>query len=561
MTVHLDEILATIRQRESGGNYGAKAPKSSASGAYQFIDSTWQGLLKKYGLTGPPSARDATPALQDYVAGRYVAEILSTHNGDLRAVPAVWYTGSYDPANLDRVPSPEAGNNLSVRSYVDHWLEALRANSDGMQSPTDPVLVDVTDRPAAGGPTPLDTFLSAATAQQGDRYVFGHEVSADDVDPDTFDCSELVQWAAARAGVEITDGSWLQYRALANKGAEMSVEDALRTPGALLFTFSSDPSVGGRPSRAHVAISLGDGRVMEARNPRVGVLISDASTHRWTHAAAIPELGTEQSAGFPATDPLPEAPAQFGLDSDADGLLDEHERFIGTDPFAADTDLDGFVDAAELSKGTDPLDTADNVLTRGGDGSAPYVPALSAASTLSLPGRDPSGSTLPPVELPPPTMPPPTVPPPTPPTVPPPAPPSTAPAAAAPSAPSDPETAPPSSAPPDPEPSPSPSPGGTDGVPSPESTDGVPSPESTDGVPSPGGTDAVSGPAPDVEVLRRQIELLQSSGAIDSETWFGLVSATADSNPDLAVYLDGLGIDSPDELYRLPTDFSLGDWI
>lgn len=376
MAIQLEEILAAIRQRESGNNYQAKAPKSSASGAYQFVDSTWQGLLKRYDLTGPSSARDATPQLQDYVAGRYIADILKSHGGDLRAVPAVWYTGKYDPSKLDYVPHPEAGNNLSVRAYVDHWLEALAEHSPGFEGAAGVVVSDTPDRPAAGGPTALDTFLNAALAQQGDRYVFGHEVRVDDADPDTFDCSELVQWAAMQAGVEITDGSWLQYRAMAQKGANLPVEEALRTPGALLFTFSSDPNTGGRPSRAHVAISLGDGRVMEARNPRVGVLISDASTHKWTHAATIPELGTEVSAGWPTSEELPTAPPEFGLDSDADSLLDEHELYIGTNPFAPDTDLDGFADAAELLADTDPLDAAHNVLALAGAGPV-YIPPLS----------------------------------------------------------------------------------------------------------------------------------------------------------------------------------------
>ncbi len=44
------------------------------------------------------------------------------------------------------------------------------------------------------------------------------------------------------------------------------------------------------------------------------------------------------------------------LDTDGDGLTDEEERQIGTDPLLADTDGDGLEDADERMRGSDPLD-------------------------------------------------------------------------------------------------------------------------------------------------------------------------------------------------------------
>ena len=226
----------------------------------------------------------------------------------------------------------------------------------------------------------LETFLEAALAQQGDRYVMGFEVRADDPDPDTFDCSELVEWAAARAGVTITDGSWLQYQAVANAGTEMSVEEALRTPGALLFKFGSDPMTASRPDGAHVAISLGDGRVMEAKGSKYGTDIFNAEGHGWTHAGWIPGLGGSIAPQSMQFDDIPPT-----LDSDGDGLLDRLEMYIGTDPYATDTDRDGFADVDELLEfSSDPLDYLSNPLGAVASSSG-YIPPLTNADELARP--------------------------------------------------------------------------------------------------------------------------------------------------------------------------------
>jgi murein DD-endopeptidase MepM/ murein hydrolase activator NlpD len=114
----IDTILATIRRIESGDNYQATNRASSASGAYQIIDSTWDGYA------GHQRAVDAPPDIQDAKATEMVAAILNRHH-DVAAVPVVWYIGHLpapDSSEWDSVPAPEAGNRLTPRQYQQRWM-------------------------------------------------------------------------------------------------------------------------------------------------------------------------------------------------------------------------------------------------------------------------------------------------------------------------------------------------------------------------------------------------------------------------------------------------------
>ena len=115
----LDQVLLTIRTIESGNSYTAQAAGSSASGAYQFINSTWGN----YG--GYPEAWQAPPDTQDAKAAEWASIILQNHNGDVSVVPVVWYIGHLPgpgSAEWDTVPVPDAGNVLTPREYQTKWL-------------------------------------------------------------------------------------------------------------------------------------------------------------------------------------------------------------------------------------------------------------------------------------------------------------------------------------------------------------------------------------------------------------------------------------------------------
>ena len=116
-----NKILETIKQRESGGNYQAQAKGSTASGAYQFIDSTWQSLTKKYGIGGEfKSAKLAPKEIQDAVAKQYVDEILKQSGGDVSKVPLTWYTGN--PQGKMSESALAANNGLTPERYQSKWM-------------------------------------------------------------------------------------------------------------------------------------------------------------------------------------------------------------------------------------------------------------------------------------------------------------------------------------------------------------------------------------------------------------------------------------------------------
>ena len=114
-------ILLTIRTLESGGRYAIGPNKGNASGAYQYIGSTWNN----YG--GYPHAYLAPPEVQDQRALGDIQSILRTWNGDVSMIPVIWYypKAARNPEIMDAVPLPQYGNRLTVREYQRRWLQIL----------------------------------------------------------------------------------------------------------------------------------------------------------------------------------------------------------------------------------------------------------------------------------------------------------------------------------------------------------------------------------------------------------------------------------------------------
>lgn len=167
------------------------------------------------------------------------------------------------------------GAEITLLEPVDPPPQPPQANSTGANGG------DTSSGSSASGggnDSQIDKFVALALAQAGKRYVFGAEASPSDPNPRAFDCSELVEWCAARVGISprVPDGSAAQAAWVRSKGTGQSISAAINTKGALLFM------------PGHVAISLGNGKTIEAMNPSNGVRQGNANGRRWTSAGKIP---------------------------------------------------------------------------------------------------------------------------------------------------------------------------------------------------------------------------------------------------------------------------------
>ncbi|MET0425452.1 MAG: transglycosylase SLT domain-containing protein [Actinoplanes sp.] len=357
--------MTAIALAESGGNSKAHNPRGEDSrGLWQINGRAHPTFLTKYNLYDPVD--NAKAAFEISHKGRDVSPWTTTHGG--LSSRYVRFKEDAQSAAVAYGDGPGRGMWSGTRGYGDH------VSASAGDDPAGVALHAVAGSPAdsAGGAggggadnASLDTFLKVAKAQVGDRYVFGAEVKLKDPNPAVFDCSEFTQWAAFQAGAKIPDGATAQYLHFKKQNMLVDPEKAKDIPGALLFSFDREPRAGdGRTPGAHVAISLGNGRVVEAANSRVGVRESKAG-NRFEFAAVIPGIsdGTATPIASPVLDPLstlmpaaafapapvlPEPVQLGGPDTDRDGLSDALERRQGLDPLRADTDGDNLTDAQEM---------------------------------------------------------------------------------------------------------------------------------------------------------------------------------------------------------------------
>jgi lysozyme-like protein/NlpC/P60 family protein len=282
------------------------------------------------------------------------------------------YGVALDPATPDAMTgnSPPAGGG-------DEYGVALTPQPAAPKEPAEPTepTQDVHTVAATGDNTKLDTFLRVATAQTGDDYVWGARAGMDDPNPSAFDCSDLVQWSTHQVGVDMPRTAWEQYEFLHKKGYTIPVEQGIHTPGALLFSFSSNPDAG-HPAHSHVVISLGNGKTMEAKGSAYGVGSWEANTHRFQYAVVIPGISDGTAAQYepsehqqPAGDDFDQQVQNDPAAMDSDPVtVSASQQLTGAAPVAADQHAAPADHAAQAEHVDHPSDQHQDLVATDVDG-------------------------------------------------------------------------------------------------------------------------------------------------------------------------------------------------
>lgn len=238
------------RCRRSGDD-----PKNVAT-----VSATLRGTAGDEVLPGMALVLDGVPSFE----GAYLIESVTLGLGEGQAAQ-VEATTAVNPA---KQPPPKKAKKGSSSTAT--------ATTSPSSSPSSPSSPSSTPSAPATGARSAASFVALAQAQAGDTYIYGVEVSLSDPNPNAFDCSELIEWAAARVGVNFPGNSVSMIAAC----QPISVEQAIATRGALLYTSSP---------YNHIAISLGNGMTIEAANSRVGV-VNYSAAGRFQRGGLIPGL-------------------------------------------------------------------------------------------------------------------------------------------------------------------------------------------------------------------------------------------------------------------------------
>lgn len=208
-------ILAAVGQVASDHGRDVPVPGGGAAGPMELEPATWG----RWGVDGdndgrvdPRDPADAIPAATDYLCALGITR--SPHDALV-----AYHCGNTGP----HCQSLSAGYVATVLAIAAGYATTTATSPDAVQA------------------------VQVALSQLGTPYLWGGEGA------DGFDCSGLVQYAYAKAGLALPRTAQQQYDATTHLAAGTELQ-----PGDLVFFGANTQAID------HVGIALGDGRMVDA---------------------------------------------------------------------------------------------------------------------------------------------------------------------------------------------------------------------------------------------------------------------------------------------------------
>lgn len=168
---------------------------------------------------------------------------------------------------LARVAAERA--RIAAGQAADLEADTTSESSEETDRPHAPSTASPVEKPAtstAGNSPRAQSAISAATSKVGSTYVWGSS------GPSTFDCSGLMSYAYAQVGISLPRSSRAQF----SMGTSVAKSDL--QPGDLVFYYSPV---------SHVGMYIGDGKIVDAANPRSGVRITSVNSMPYSGARRV----------------------------------------------------------------------------------------------------------------------------------------------------------------------------------------------------------------------------------------------------------------------------------
>lgn len=236
-------------KRQIGSLAVAGYQTSGMTTTAQLLLSTNPDQFLSQASTAQAFAGQQNSALRRFQAAQgKLTDLQASEQTELAALQAV-------QSQQDALKKQIQTNLNAAEKVLDKLSDAERAKIEAENEKEEQEARD--ERPSRDGdrmdddlPVPANgragTAVQAAMAQLGDSYVWGAD------GPDSFDCSGLMMYAWAKAGVSLSHSS----KAQASEGRRVSKGDLM--PGDLVFYYSPI---------SHVGMYIGNGRIVHASRP------------------------------------------------------------------------------------------------------------------------------------------------------------------------------------------------------------------------------------------------------------------------------------------------------